>query len=328
MALKLRRGTDLERQSVIFEEGELVYTTDTKELWIGDGQTLGGIKVIGQVTESPITLTRNLDLNGFDIVGAGDVDIIGSISASSFIGDGSGLANLSLFDANTQYKIDILSSDQSSLLLDSNTNTLVGTVIGDVYGDIFTTEGAQVIDSITGSIFGTLVTNHIYSDTSKIRIENNLPNTTNEFKIASDNNRSVLRLTRTSETDISGSTEAYGAIYFERQDINGFTTNALVIGRPDSLILTADTTSVFDIPSFVTVYSGGLLGVGTANPTEKLDVRGNGKFTGFVQFGSLTTTERNALTAANGMVIYNTTDNRFQGYQNGAWINLDNGSAA
>jgi hypothetical protein len=48
----------------------------------------------------------------------------------------------------------------------------------------------------------------------------------------------------------------------------------------------------------------------------------------FVQFGSLTATERNALTAVNGMVIYNTTYNRFEGYQNGAWINLDDGTAA
>ena len=49
---------------------------------------------------------------------------------------------------------------------------------------------------------------------------------------------------------------------------------------------------------------------------------GNAKATGFVQFGSLTTTQRNALTAANGMVIYNTRDNKFQGYENGAWVNL------
>lgn len=48
----------------------------------------------------------------------------------------------------------------------------------------------------------------------------------------------------------------------------------------------------------------------------------------FVQFGSLTTTERNSLSAANGMVIYNTTNNRFEGYQNGSWINLDDGTAA
>jgi hypothetical protein len=34
----------------------------------------------------------------------------------------------------------------------------------------------------------------------------------------------------------------------------------------------------------------------------------------------LTTTERNALTAVNGMIIYNTTDNQMQGRINGAWV--------
>ena len=53
-----------------------------------------------------------------------------------------------------------------------------------------------------------------------------------------------------------------------------------------------------------------------------IDVTGNIKSNGFVQFGSLTTTERNALTASNGMVIYNSTLNKFQGYENGAWVNL------
>ena len=41
-----------------------------------------------------------------------------------------------------------------------------------------------------------------------------------------------------------------------------------------------------------------------------------------VQFGSFTTTQRNALTAVNGMIIYNSTDNKFQGYEAGAWANL------
>jgi Bacterial Ig-like domain (group 3)/Major tropism determinant N-terminal domain len=49
---------------------------------------------------------------------------------------------------------------------------------------------------------------------------------------------------------------------------------------------------------------------------------------GFVMFGSYTHTQRVALSAANGMVIYNTTANRFQGYQGNGWINLDNGSDA
>tara|TARA_B100001057_G_scaffold500235_1_gene614207 strand:+ start:2567 stop:5491 length:2925 start_codon:yes stop_codon:yes gene_type:complete len=60
---------------------------------------------------------------------------------------------------------------------------------------------------------------------------------------------------------------------------------------------------------------------GTATGEVILDAVGTSN-TGYVQFGSLTTTARDALTPANGMVIYNSTDNKFQGYENGSWVNL------
>jgi hypothetical protein len=41
-----------------------------------------------------------------------------------------------------------------------------------------------------------------------------------------------------------------------------------------------------------------------------------------LRLASFTTTERNALAGQNGDIIYNTTDNKFQGYENGAWANL------
>ena len=44
--------------------------------------------------------------------------------------------------------------------------------------------------------------------------------------------------------------------------------------------------------------------------------------TKLIQFGTYTTTERNALTAANGMVIYNSTSSKFQGYAGGSWVDL------
>ena len=46
------------------------------------------------------------------------------------------------------------------------------------------------------------------------------------------------------------------------------------------------------------------------------------------RLASYTTTARNSIAASNGDMIYNTTVNKFQGYQNGAWVNLDTGSAA
>jgi hypothetical protein len=41
-----------------------------------------------------------------------------------------------------------------------------------------------------------------------------------------------------------------------------------------------------------------------------------------LKVGSMTTTQRDALTAENGWIIYNSTLNKFQGYENGAWANL------
>ena len=47
MALRLRRGTNAERQLITPAQGELIYTTDTKALYIGDGSTVGGTIVQG-----------------------------------------------------------------------------------------------------------------------------------------------------------------------------------------------------------------------------------------------------------------------------------------
>ena len=43
LKLLVRRGANIDRQNVVLAEGELGYATDTKRLFIGDGQTLGGV---------------------------------------------------------------------------------------------------------------------------------------------------------------------------------------------------------------------------------------------------------------------------------------------
>jgi hypothetical protein len=59
------------------------------------------------------------------------------------------------------------------------------------------------------------------------------------------------------------------------------------------------------------------VGIGTASPQGALDVNST---KGALIVPRMTTTQRNALTAVNGMIIYNTTTNQFNFYENGAWV--------
>lgn len=45
MALQIRRGTNAERLTITPLQGELIFTTDTKKVFIGDGTTLGGVSI-------------------------------------------------------------------------------------------------------------------------------------------------------------------------------------------------------------------------------------------------------------------------------------------
>jgi hypothetical protein len=40
--LQVRRGTDLQRYEIVLEEGEIVYTTDTKRVFVGTNKQDGG----------------------------------------------------------------------------------------------------------------------------------------------------------------------------------------------------------------------------------------------------------------------------------------------
>lgn len=48
MALRIRRGTEPQRTGVTLEMGEIVWTTDAKQLWVGDGLQPGGYPVVGE----------------------------------------------------------------------------------------------------------------------------------------------------------------------------------------------------------------------------------------------------------------------------------------
>ncbi len=55
--LKIRRGTDTQRKSVVLEQGELGYTIDTQRVFVGNGTALGG-SVVGNIVHPPLQVTN------------------------------------------------------------------------------------------------------------------------------------------------------------------------------------------------------------------------------------------------------------------------------
>lgn len=103
MSLRIRRGTDAQRATTPLDMGELVYTTDTKQLYVGNGIDAGGNPIIrlgtglawadAQCTtiiatgaalqvsaDATPSLGGNLTLNGKNITGTGNINITGNIT--------------------------------------------------------------------------------------------------------------------------------------------------------------------------------------------------------------------------------------------------------
>jgi len=66
MSLRLRRGTEAQRASIVFDAGELIYTSDTKRLYVGDGITSGGTAPEQNIVGNGLsynTSTKHIDVS-------------------------------------------------------------------------------------------------------------------------------------------------------------------------------------------------------------------------------------------------------------------------
>ena len=148
MALRLRRGTDAERLLVTPIEGELVYTTDTKKIFVGDGSTIGGTLVAGLnsiLADTTPQLGGNLDINSKNITGIGNITIDGTITAPQFEGNILADDSTLVFNSATQ-KLDIVDLDISGDIdLTESTNKL------DVYSNHASTSSSIVLNRSKGT---------------------------------------------------------------------------------------------------------------------------------------------------------------------------------
>jgi hypothetical protein len=181
MALRLKRGTTAERLTYTPLNGELVYDTDQKAIYIGDGSLVGG-----KLLASGGTIIDDLVLNGYDITGTGNIDITGDLDVDGNIHatgniTADGTITIGNDDADeVEFKAEVVSNivpdvdnnyDLGTALKRWNTvhaNTVEATTIngntvgyhtGDITGSVFADNSTLLVDATSGRIVGPVFAN-------------------------------------------------------------------------------------------------------------------------------------------------------------------------
>ena len=277
MALRLRRGTDAQRLLITPLEGELIYTTDTQEIYVGDGVTAGGIRVTGLVPEN----IEDLQNVSSSVPGDNDVLIWSAIDAQwvpiplDTIAPGSTLASMADVDITDPVDNQILSYDSAT---SSWTNTAIVTT--DIKGSVFADDSTLVVDGLTGQIHA----DAIFTRNNSIDL---FPATggTNTLKVVSDGDRSILRLTREQDTAL-GVNDQSGAILFEKVENGTPEVNSVIFSRETGLFFGNDSDGLLNNERFYFVWQNGQFGIGTGAPTAKLDVAGDANIQGTITAAS------------------------------------------
>lgn len=161
LQIVLRQGSDAERQTVVFAEGEPVWTTDLHQLWMGDGSTLGGVSpglsgptLTGTTTVSGlIRITNTTDAT--DATGAtGSLGALGGLSVAKSGWFGGGLTSSPIFNVeNFEYKTAIYTNPAFTAIAESagaNMLYVNGTFNASTYASADIT-GANFISTYSGS---------------------------------------------------------------------------------------------------------------------------------------------------------------------------------
>jgi hypothetical protein len=146
MPLQIRRGTDAERLAMTqpLAQGELLYVTNAERLYIGNGATLGGVQITGYTNEDAQDAAALLFSNGAHTgITFAYNDASASISAVVDLSNYQGTIGATSFKGS-------IFADDSTLLVDAVSGTIVGPVVGNITGNVT----GNVIGNLTGNITG------------------------------------------------------------------------------------------------------------------------------------------------------------------------------
>lgn len=199
MALRLRRGLKSELDNLpLVAEGELIFTTDEGKLYVGTGGTGlqaidvtggggGGASTLDGLTDTDLTgavnndvLTYNAGTNKWEAVavpGVGilELDDLADVfifqepnNNDALVYDGLNWAPKPIsefFNEQQTYKINI-AGDDSTIIIDTDTNTVTGIFVGDVTGDLT----GNVIGNVFGNLIGD-IKGSVFGDDSSVLVD-------------------------------------------------------------------------------------------------------------------------------------------------------------
>jgi hypothetical protein len=374
MAFQVRRGTDAQRGTITPAEGEIIYTTDTKKLYVGDASTVGGNAVDTTVASQynnvaadfipDTTNTRDIGTAAKlwkEIFGVKFND--GTASITGGVGAGFSSISATTFNGNLSGNV---TGDLTGNSAGTHTGAVIGGVTGnltgDVNGSVFANDSSLRIDGTSNIITnGDIKLNHnaieLINAQTQLKISRTdsatgiglvqyspdvtqttaykvytggaSSNTTNSFEYHTSRG-SLLSPSVVAKEDILFSHSAFGhdgtdyreacQIVMTVEKDASATVGAGQIPGKIFLITTIDNGTTTKALSFDYL---GRLGVGKEDPTGPagtLDVDGPVQLKVYADNAA-----RDAAISspAAGMVVFNTTNTKFQGYTGSAWVDLN-----
>jgi len=165
MALQIRRGSNADRTASNFipAQGELVYTLDTKDLWVGDGVTVGGtqiapVKSVNGLTGTVALTSDNITQGSTNLYYTGTqakADVAASLISGNAVNTGITFS----YNSSTKVISAVVANSAAIASVQADANPALG---GNLSLNSYSINGTGSIN-ITGTITGTSIAGTLVS---------------------------------------------------------------------------------------------------------------------------------------------------------------------